>query len=144
MLQSDGCGCGDCIHRLLRKCGMQGNCPGICTCEAGNFCTTTLVLRQLVLQTHWETHGANVMFGCGSGTPYGQKTRRGPNPPEQSRFLFLLNVSVSAAFNEPVVDLLYDVGPIEELCNQGESPKRDHHRHASRAQPKPIGVSASL
>ena len=29
----------------------------------------------------------------------GQKTRRGPSPPEQSRFLFLINVSVSAAFN---------------------------------------------
>ena len=32
-------------------------------------------------------------------TPNGQKTRRGPSPPEQSRFLFLINVSVSAAFN---------------------------------------------
>jgi hypothetical protein len=31
--------------------------------------------------------------------PCGQKTRRGPSPPEQSRFLFLINVSVSAAFN---------------------------------------------
>jgi hypothetical protein len=29
----------------------------------------------------------------------GQKTRRGPSPPEQNRFLFLINVSVSAAFN---------------------------------------------
>ena len=29
----------------------------------------------------------------------GQKTGRGPNPPEQSRFLFLIDVSVSAAFN---------------------------------------------
>jgi serine/threonine protein kinase len=27
------------------------------------------------------------------------QTRRGPSPPEQSRFLFLINVSVSAAFN---------------------------------------------
>jgi hypothetical protein len=33
------------------------------------------------------------------GHPCGQKTRRGPNPPEQSRFLFLIDVSVSAAFN---------------------------------------------
>jgi PAS domain S-box-containing protein len=32
-------------------------------------------------------------------TSCGQKTRRGPSPPEQSRFLFLINVSVSAAFN---------------------------------------------
>jgi hypothetical protein len=31
--------------------------------------------------------------------PCGQKTRRGPTPPEQSRFLFLINVSVSAAIN---------------------------------------------
>jgi pimeloyl-ACP methyl ester carboxylesterase len=30
---------------------------------------------------------------------FGQKTRRGPGPPEQGRFLFLINVSVSAAFN---------------------------------------------
>ena len=31
--------------------------------------------------------------------PCSQKTRRGPNPPEESRFLFLINVSVSAAFS---------------------------------------------
>jgi predicted nucleic acid-binding protein len=34
-----------------------------------------------------------------STIPCGQETRRGPSPPEQSRFLFLINVSVSAAFN---------------------------------------------
>ena len=36
-----------------------------------NFCTTTLVLRQLVLQTHWETQDANVTFKCGSGPAAG-------------------------------------------------------------------------
>jgi len=41
------------------------------------------------------------------------------------------------AFNEPVVELLYYVGPINELCNQGENPKQNNHCHASRAQPKP-------
>jgi hypothetical protein len=28
------------------------------------------------------------------------------------------------AFNEPVVELLYYVGPTEELCNQGENPNK--------------------
>jgi hypothetical protein len=41
--------------------------------------------------------------------------------------LFLINVSVSTTFNEPVVEPLYDLGPIEELCNQGENPKQNHH-----------------
>ena len=63
---------------------------------------------------------------------------------KQSRFPFLIDVSVSAAFNELVVEPLYDLDPIEELCNQGENPKQNHHCHASRAQPKPIGVSSSL
>jgi len=36
--------------------------------------------------------------------PCSQKTRRGPNPPEESKFLVLIDVSVSAAFNELVVE----------------------------------------
>ena len=64
---------------------------------------------------------------------FGQKTRRGQSPTEQSRFLLLINVSASVAFNELVVEPLYDLGPIEELCNQGENPKQNHHCHASRA-----------
>jgi polyvinyl alcohol dehydrogenase (cytochrome) len=45
--------------------------------------------------------GRNLVEGSGDAAqmPCGQKTRRGPSPPEQSRFLFLINVSVSAAFN---------------------------------------------
>jgi hypothetical protein len=38
------------------------------------------------------------------GIPCSQKTRRGPNPPEKSKFLLLIDVSVSAAFNELVVE----------------------------------------
>src|SRR6516164_4371977 len=38
------------------------NCPG------ANFCTTTLVLRQLVLQTHRETQRASVTFEARAGT----------------------------------------------------------------------------
>ena len=74
--------------------------------------------------THFLSHDDN---------PFGQKTRRGQSPTEQSRFLFLINVSASVAFNELVVEPLYDLGPIEELCNQGENPKQNHHSHASRA-----------
>src|SRR6516162_8243232 len=70
---------------------------------------------------------------CVLVTPFGQKTRRGQSPTEQSRFLFLINVSASVAFNQLVVEPLYDLGPIEELCNQGENPKQNHHCHASRA-----------
>ena len=37
-------------------------------------------------------------------TPFGQETRRGSSPPEKSKFLRLIDVSVSAAFNELVVE----------------------------------------
>jgi hypothetical protein len=55
-------------------------------------------------------------FDSEMATSFGQKTRRGQSPTEQSRFLFLVNVSASVAFNELVVEPLYDLGPIEELC----------------------------
>ena len=38
-----------------------------------NFCTTTLVLRYLVLQTHWDTQGACVTFrGTDWELPHGR------------------------------------------------------------------------
>src|SRR5215469_1168533 len=43
--------------------------------------------------------------------PCGQTTRRGPSRPEKSRILFLINVSVSATFNELVVEPLYVKSP---------------------------------
>jgi hypothetical protein len=46
------------------------------------------------------------------GIPCSQKTRRGPNPPEKSKFLLLIDVSVSAAFNELVVE------PVQQKIRQ--------------------------
>jgi len=44
--------------------------------------------------------------------PCSQNTRRGPNPPEKSKFLLLIDVSVSAAFNELVVE------PVQQKIRQ--------------------------
>ena len=45
-------------------------------------------------------------------TPFGQETRRGSSPPEKSKFLLLIDVSVSAAFNELVVE------PVQQKIRQ--------------------------
>jgi hypothetical protein len=49
----------------------QGTCSGatLRNCPGANFCTTTLVLRQLVLQTHWDTQGASLTFEARAGSP---------------------------------------------------------------------------
>ena len=47
---------------------------------------------------------ASASTRAASGNSCSQKTRRGPNPPEKSKFLLLIDVSVSAAFNELVVE----------------------------------------
>src|SRR6516165_4007063 len=65
----------------------------------GHRCSTSTRLRRVV-----SSHGPQGGEIDERGVACGQKTRRGPSPPEQSRFLFLINVSVSAAFNEPVVE----------------------------------------
>ena len=92
----------------------------------------TGVKKEELIEAEVITHLAFYSGWPHAMTSCGQKTRCGPSPPEKSR-LFLINVSVSAAFNQPVVELPYYVGPIEELCNQGQNPKQNHHCHASRA-----------
>jgi len=64
----------DCIHNGLRKYGKQGNCF---TQGPENFCTITLVLRQLVLQTHRETQRASVTFEDGLGAAAGTTVPQG-------------------------------------------------------------------
>ena len=69
---------------------------------------THVKLKQLLttfnLVGRTSRHDEQFRRGGGIGpaeyrSPCGQKTRRGPSPPEQSGFLFLINVSVSAALN---------------------------------------------
>src|SRR5215472_16459731 len=59
------------VYHCAFGCLCLHSSRAICSRLPENFCTTTLVLRQLVPQTHWETQGANVTFKCGPGPAVG-------------------------------------------------------------------------
>src|SRR6516165_9365743 len=68
------------VYHCPFECLRRHSARPICGRLPENFCTTTLVLRHLVPQTHWDTQAASVTFECGPDPQRSQLLQlSGPN-----------------------------------------------------------------